>query len=63
MSLKEIPSPESGERIDALLAHSGFSRNAAVRLIETGRVTRGGRPVKKSERTRAGEIYLVDVPD
>ena len=60
MSLKEISAKESGERIDALLARCGYTRSAAVRMIETGRVTRGGEPVKKSERTRAGDVYLVE---
>ena len=58
-----IPAQESGERIDALLAHSGYTRSAAARLIEAGRVTRDGRPVKKSELTRAGELYLVTEED
>ena len=63
MSLKEITAKESGERIDALLARCGYTRSAAVRMIETGRVTRGGEPVKKSERTRAGDVYLVEEPE
>ena len=63
MSLKEITAKESGERIDALLARCGYTRSAAVRLIETGRVTRGGEAVKKSERTRAGDVYLVEEPE
>ena len=63
MSLKEITAKESGERIDALLARCGYTRSAAVRMIETGRVTRGGEAVKKSERTRAGDVYLVDEPE
>ena len=63
MSLKEITAKESGERIDALLARCGYTRSAAVRMIETGRVTRGGEAVKKSERTRAGDVYLVEEPE
>ena len=63
MSLKEISAKESGERIDALLARCGYTRSAAVRMIETGRVTRGGEAVKKSERTRAGDVYLVEEPE
>ena len=63
MSLRDITALESGERIDALLARSGFSRNAAVRLIEAGRVTLAGKPVKKSDRTRTGDVFRVDVPD
>ena len=63
MSLILVTARESGERIDALLAHCGYTRSAAVRMIETGRVTRGGEPVKKSERTRAGDVYLVEEPE
>ena len=63
MSLKEITAKESGERIDALLARCGYTRSAAVRMIETGRVTHGGEAVKKSERTRAGDVYLVEEPE
>ena len=62
-SLRIITAKESGERIDALLARCGYTRSGAVRMIETGRVTRGGEAVKKSERTRAGDVYLVEEPE
>ena len=50
-----ITAEESGERIDALLARSltELSRSAAQRLIEEGRVTLDGRPVKKNKKTEA----------
>ena len=63
MSLIIITARESGERIDALLAHSGFTRSAAVRLIETGNVRRNGHTVKKSDRAQAGDVIEVDAPD
>ena len=63
MSQKTISARESGERIDALLAYSGFTRSAAARLIGQGMVTRDGKPVKKSDLTRAGDVFLVEVPD
>ena len=63
MSQIIIPSQESGERIDALLAHSGFTRSAAARLIGEGRVLRDGRAVKKSDLTRAGDVFTVEVED
>ena len=47
MSFVTIHVQESGERIDALLARSGFTRSAAVRLIEAGNVLRNGKAVKK----------------
>ena len=63
MSQIIIPSQESGERIDALLAHSGFTRSAAARLIGEGRVLRDGRAVKKSDLTRVGDVFTVEVED
>ncbi len=54
-----VTAQESGERIDALLARSGFTRSAAARLIGEGRVLRNGRPVKKSDLTRAGDVFSV----
>lgn len=63
MSLKPITAQESGERIDALLAYSGFTRSAAARLISQGKVTRDGKAVKKSDLTRAGDVFLVETPD
>ena len=63
MSQILIPSQESGERIDALLAHSGFTRSAAARLIGEGKVLRDGRAVKKSDLTRAGDVFTVEVED
>ena len=63
MSQIFITAQESGERIDALLAHSGFTRSAAARLIAAGQVTREGRAVKKSDLTRAGDVFLVEADD
>ena len=34
MKITTVQAQESGERIDALLAHSGYTRSAAARLIE-----------------------------
>ena len=63
MSQITITAQESGERIDALLAHSGFTRSAAARLIAAGRVTRQGAPVKKSDLARSGDVFLVETED
>ena len=63
MSEKTIIAQESGDRIDALLAHSGFSRSAAARLIGQGRVLRDGKAVKKSDLTREGDVFTVSVED
>ena len=56
-----------GERLDVFLAAnmSGITRSAAQRLLETGRVTLNGDPVRKNHRTSPGEKYTVtqDEPD
>ena len=63
MSRIFITARESGERIDALLASSGFTRSAAAKLIAAGRVTRAGVGVKKSDLALRGDLFTVDVPD
>ena len=54
---------ESGERIDALLAHFGFSRSAAQRLIENEKVLLDGAAVKKSYIVRAGDTFSVEAEE
>lgn len=58
-----ITAQESGERIDALLARSGYTRSAAARLISEGRVLRDGKPVKKSDLTRPGDTFTLRTED
>ena len=60
-----ITAMESGERLDALLAHSidGLTRSAAVRLIEQGNVTRSNEAVKKNYRCCAGDVFEVVIPE
>ena len=60
-----IIAEESGERIDALLAHmvDGMSRSAAQRLIEQGAVLLDGRPVQKNTRCDAGTQITVVLPE
>jgi len=57
----------TGERIDIFLTASlpGLTRNFAQKLLESGKVTLGGVPVRKSHRTSAGESYIIiqDEPD
>ena len=59
-----IKAEESGERIDALLAHMAedLSRSAAQRLLEEGRVLLGGSPVKKNYKCAAGDCFTVCLP-
>ncbi len=59
-----ITAEESGDRVDALLARSveGLSRSAAQRLLDEGRVARGGVPVRKNERCRMGDVFTLRLP-
>ena len=60
-----IEAKESGERIDALLAHSipGFSRNAAQRLLDSGSVFLNGTPLKKNYKCLRGDRFEVFLPE
>ena len=63
-SLRIITARESGERIDALLARSvdGLSRSAAQHLLEDGRVTLDGLPLRKNYKVRAGDEFELLLP-
>jgi len=61
----EIVAEESdaGKRADAFLSEkTELTRSAAVRLMETGRVTLGGRAVSKKDKVAAGAIYRMELP-
>ena len=60
-----IEAKESGERIDALLAHSipGFSRNAVQRLLDSGSVFLNGKPLKKNYKCLRGDRFEVFLPE
>ena len=60
-----IEAEESGDRIDALLARmvEDLSRSAAQRLLEEGRVSLGGAPVKKNYKCCAGDRFCVTLPE
>ena len=60
-----VTAEESGERVDALLARhlDAFSRSAAQRLIESGAVLLGERPVKKNYVCSAGDEFTVTLPE
>ena len=65
MTTLTLRADAAGERIDQFVSRSveGVTRSAAQRLLETGCVTIGGRPVKKNHRTEAGEEICVSLPD
>lgn len=54
-----------GERCDQFLTRSfdGLTRAAAQRLLEDGAVSSGGRPLRKNNRTAAGQVLEVVFPD
>ena len=56
---------ESGERIDALLAHTieGMSRSSVQALCESGQVLVNDKPAKKNYLVSAGDVISVSVPD
>ena len=60
-----VTATESGERIDALLAHEidALTRSQAARLIADGAVTLRCEPLKKNHRVMAGDVYVVEVPE
>ena len=63
-TLIEFTAQESGERIDALLAHlEGIaSRSAAAKLLDCGRVSLNGVPVRKNYKAAAGDRFTVSLP-
>ena len=56
---------ETGVRMDVALTQllEDVTRSAAQRLLEEGRVTCDGRMVKKNEKTVAGQVLTVDLPE
>lgn len=60
-----IHAEESGERIDALLAHSmdNLSRSAAQKLIDDGNVLLSGKAIKKNYKCAVGDTFEVFLPD
>ena len=57
----KISAKNGGERLDVFLAANleGLTRSAAQKLIEAGRVTLGGSPVRKNHPTSPGEEFTV----
>ncbi len=59
-----LTADREGERADLFLARSvdGLTRSAAQRLLAEGAVTRGGTPLKKNEKLRAGDCLTAYLP-
>ena len=56
---------QSGIRLDVFLSQSleKLSRSAAQKLLEAGAVTENGRPLRKQDKTVAGAVYEVELPE
>ncbi|MCL2226034.1 MAG: RluA family pseudouridine synthase [Oscillospiraceae bacterium] len=61
MKTVTLESNSGGERLDLFLASNipELSRNAAQKLLTSGRVTLGGKPLPKSHKTSPGELYVI----
>ena len=59
-----LTADRAGERADSFLARSlpELTRSAAQRLLEEGRVTRNGLPVRKNDRPAPGDVLVVSPP-
>ena len=64
LTIEAVPA-DAGKRADAWLAEraEGMTRSAAVRLMEEGRVTAGGKPLAKNYRLTGGETVEIALPD
>ena len=59
-----IQAIESGLRLDVFLAERlELSRSAVQRLLEAGAVTLDGKPLRKQDKTQAGAVYEVELPE
>lgn len=57
-------SAEFPDRLDRVVAeNTGLSRSYAVKLIESGFVTVGGKPSDKKSAVKAGETVVVNIPE
>ena len=55
----------TGLRLDVFLAGQlpELTRSAVQKLLENGNVTKNGSPVKKNQKTTAGDVYEVEIPE
>ena len=60
-----LTADRAGERCDSFLARAlpNLTRSAAQRLLEEGRVTQNGRPLRKNDRTAPGDVLTLLLPD
>ena len=62
---REFVTEDAGVRLDVFLSHAmpEMTRSAVQQLLEDGRVTLRGKPVKKNRKTAPGEVYSVEIPE
>ena len=60
-----IQAQQSGIRLDVFLSEQldHTSRSAVQRLLEAGAVTLDGKPLRKQDKTQAGAVYEVELPE
>ena len=60
-----IQAQQSGVRLDVFLSEQldHTSRSAAQKLLESGAVTLAGKPLRKQDKTVAGAVYAVELPE
>lgn len=59
-----VQATENGTRMDVFLAERlELSRSAVQRLLEAGAVTLDGKPLRKQDKTQAGAVYEVELPE
>ena len=61
----KIQAEQSGIRLDVFLSEQldNMSRSAAQKLLEAGAVTREGKPLRKQDKTQAGAVYEIELPE
>ena len=59
MAIETVTADRPGERADQLLARAidGLTRSAAQKLLDEGRVTSGGKTLKKNARPDEGRCW------
>ena len=63
MTGKTIAAERTYARADVFVAEAlGISRSAAKKLLDEGRVTAGGAPVKAARAVSAGERFEAEIP-
>lgn len=60
-----LTADRTGERADQFLARSveGLTRSAAQRLLEDGRLTKEGKPLRKNDKLTQGDVLCLDMPE